>query len=284
MARRADKMHGLPFYHRYPRDLIEAVVEMPKELRGHYALLLDIIYVQNGFAPDDEYDGYIPGILGISKRKWTGSVRPGLIATGRIERTEKSGRYYITNTRATLELDELDQFRRKQSRAGVARHAAPREPDQPRHKSAPQDFRIGFLSVEDDRLPVVYGLLSLHYIDGDENTGREQGEIWSSALAGYTVAEVKAAANRLGNQDRKGKPRPADMRRVLDAARKAAPQQVSSASGITDQHREWAQFIQEGQSWIGPHIKPQTALKLIEAGLVTREQCRAIDIALPKAS
>lgn len=279
MARRADKMHGMLFYKRYPRDFLEGTAKMPLELKGAYSILLDIIYIQNGFAPDDDLSDYIPGNLGCSKRKWTQTIRPKLIQMGKIERVEVDGWLYIRNVRADLELD--DAQKRKTLKAD---DDEPKAEARAASKSAPASFRIGFLSVEDDRLPVVYGLLSLHYIDGDEETGREQGEIWSNALAGYTVAEVKAAANRIASEDRKGKPRPADMRRALDAARKAAPQQVSSASGITDQHREWAQFIQEGQSWIGPHIKPQTALKLIEAGLVTREQCRAIDIALPKAS
>lgn len=100
-------MNGLPYYKRYPRDLIEGTVGMPFELKVTYAFVLDLIYLQGGALPDDPR--YISGVLGVSVRKWN-SLRNALLETGKIQ--EQNGK--LSNYRAIIELESLGKFQDKQ--------------------------------------------------------------------------------------------------------------------------------------------------------------------------
>lgn len=99
----------LPYYKRYPRDLIEGTVNMPFEEKCAYAFLLDLIYVHEGNLPDDPR--WIAGQLNVSVRKWK-SLRSALIERGKIQ---VSGEF-LTNYRAIIELESLGKFQDKQSR------------------------------------------------------------------------------------------------------------------------------------------------------------------------
>jgi len=101
-------MNGLPYYKRYPRDLIEGTIGMSFELKGAYGLILDMIYMQGGFLPDDS--SYISGLLGCNKHKWA-SLRKQLLETGKIQLLDG----FLANSRAFLELKETEKHQRKQS-------------------------------------------------------------------------------------------------------------------------------------------------------------------------
>lgn len=101
-------MNGLPYYKRYPRDFIEGSVGMSFELKGAYAILLDLIYMQGGELPDDPR--YISGLLGVSVRKWN-ALRSDLIEVGKIQVIGK----FLTNYRAVSELESLRKLQDKQA-------------------------------------------------------------------------------------------------------------------------------------------------------------------------
>lgn len=102
-------MNGLPYYPRYPRDLIEGTVGMTFEEKTTYGFILDLIYLQGGKLPDDPR--YIAGILSVSVRKWN-SLRSSLIEGGKIQ---ASGGF-LTNYRAFMELEKLSKYQDKQSK------------------------------------------------------------------------------------------------------------------------------------------------------------------------
>ncbi len=93
----------LPYYKRYPRDFIEGTIGLDLELKGAYAILLDLIYMQGGQLPDDER--YISGLLGCKPNRWK-KIRDELIALGKIE--EIDGK--ISNSRALLELNQIKSY------------------------------------------------------------------------------------------------------------------------------------------------------------------------------
>lgn len=75
-------MSGLPYYPRYPRDFLEATAGMPFELKGAFALLLDLIYMMGDRGLPDE-PRFIAGQLGMSVKKWNG-LRQQLLDAGKI--------------------------------------------------------------------------------------------------------------------------------------------------------------------------------------------------------
>ncbi len=106
-----EKMNGLPYYKRYPRDFIEGTIGMPLELKGPYSILIDLIYMQNGNLPDDAR--YISGLLGCSARQWL-AIRMKLLDTGKIVATDG----YLRNYRADNELLAAKLFQSKQAANG----------------------------------------------------------------------------------------------------------------------------------------------------------------------
>ena len=100
-------MNGLPYYKRYPRDIIDGTVGMTLELKGAYSLVLDLIYLQNGELPDDAR--YISGAIGCSVRQWN-AIRAKLLAMGKIEVRGA----YLGNYRADKELVSSHSYQDKQ--------------------------------------------------------------------------------------------------------------------------------------------------------------------------
>jgi len=109
--------NALPFYKRYPRDLIEGTLGMPFEEKVTYAFVLDLIYLQQGNLPDDSR--YIAGLLGVSVRKWN-SLREKLIERGKIQVIGE----FLTNYRAVIELESLGKYQDKQAenRSGASKN------------------------------------------------------------------------------------------------------------------------------------------------------------------
>jgi uncharacterized protein YdaU (DUF1376 family) len=100
-------MNGLPYYKRFPRDLIEGTVGMPFEEKVTYAFVLDLIYMHGGELPDDAR--YIAGVLGTSVRRWN-VIRAALLERGKIASNEG----LLTNYRAIIELESLRSLQDKQ--------------------------------------------------------------------------------------------------------------------------------------------------------------------------
>lgn len=100
-------MNGLPYYKAYPRDFMDGTIGMSFELKGAYRLVLDLIYMQAGRLPDEAK--YIAANLGCSVRAWN-KYRAELISAGKITIEND----FISNFRATLELEKLEIFQDKQ--------------------------------------------------------------------------------------------------------------------------------------------------------------------------
>ena len=99
---------SLPYYKRFPRDFLEATIGFSLELKGAYAIVLDLIYMRGGRLPDDPQ--YIAGQLGCSVRKWN-SLRAELVSIGKL--SVENG--LISNSRADVLLEETRTFREKQA-------------------------------------------------------------------------------------------------------------------------------------------------------------------------
>jgi uncharacterized protein YdaU (DUF1376 family) len=79
-------MSGSAWYKRYPADFLHSTAMLSCEEKGAYGVLLDLMYERGGPIADDA--GWIARVCGCSQRKWTQSLRPRLIALGKINVTE----------------------------------------------------------------------------------------------------------------------------------------------------------------------------------------------------
>ena len=100
--------NALPFYKMYPRDFFEGTAGMSFEVKGAYAILLNLLYLQKGKLPDDSR--YISGNLGLSVRKWN-SIRKELLATEKI----KIDGDFLTNNRVSEEVEKQRNRNRRKS-------------------------------------------------------------------------------------------------------------------------------------------------------------------------
>lgn len=99
---------SLPYYKRFPRDFLEGTIGLSFEVKGAYAILLDLIYMRDGRLADD--GRYIAGQLGCSVRKWS-AIRDELIEAGKI--TVSAG--IISNFRADYLTEETRKYQDKQA-------------------------------------------------------------------------------------------------------------------------------------------------------------------------
>ena len=72
-------MSGLPYYKRFPVEVLDTTIGLSLETKGAYAVALDLIALHAGLLPDDAR--YISCQLGCSVRKWN-VIRADLIAMG----------------------------------------------------------------------------------------------------------------------------------------------------------------------------------------------------------
>ena len=100
-------MNGLPYYPRYPRDFFDGTIGLSFEVKGAYAMLLDLIYMCGGKLYDDSR--FIAGHMNCSVRAWNG-YRATLIGAGKI----KVENGVISNFRADKELIIQRSFQDKQ--------------------------------------------------------------------------------------------------------------------------------------------------------------------------
>jgi uncharacterized protein YdaU (DUF1376 family) len=99
---------SLPYYKRFPRDFLEGSIGMGLEVKGAFAIVLDLIYMRDGRLPDDAR--FIAGQLGCSVRKWT-AIREELIARGKLQVHEG----FISNFRADYLTEESRKYQDKQA-------------------------------------------------------------------------------------------------------------------------------------------------------------------------
>lgn len=99
---------SLPYYKRFPRDFLEGTIGLSFEVKGAYAIVLDLIYMRDGRLPDDAR--YIAGQLGCSVRKWT-AILAELVKAGKLH--VQSG--VITNFRADYLTEESRKYQDKQA-------------------------------------------------------------------------------------------------------------------------------------------------------------------------
>lgn len=99
---------SLPYYKRFPRDFLEGTIGLSFEVKGAYAIVLDLIYMRDGRLPDDAR--FIAGQLGCSVRKWT-AIRDELISRDKLQ--VRDG--IISNFRADYLTEESRSFQDKQA-------------------------------------------------------------------------------------------------------------------------------------------------------------------------
>ena len=124
---------SLPYYKRFPRDFLEGTIGLSFEVKGAFAIVLDLIYMRDGRLPDDAR--YIAGQLGCSVRKWT-AIREALIEGGKL--MVQDG--IISNFRADYLTEESRKYQDKQAEiAGKPRKNKPlRQPQASQSEPEPE--------------------------------------------------------------------------------------------------------------------------------------------------
>ena len=96
---------SLAFYKRFARDFLEGTAGMSLELKGAYAVIIDLLHLHDGRLPD--CSRYIGGQLGCSTRKATALVEQ-LVECGKLYR-DKS---VLRNTRMDADIEAREQGRK----------------------------------------------------------------------------------------------------------------------------------------------------------------------------
>lgn len=128
---------SLPYYKRFPRDFLEGTIGLSFEVKGAYAIVLDLIYMRDGRLPDDAR--YIAGQLGCSVRKWT-AIRKELVEADKIQCADG----IISNFRADYLTEESRKYQDKQREiAGLPRkNNALRQPKPSQSEPEPEEKRV----------------------------------------------------------------------------------------------------------------------------------------------
>lgn len=108
---------GLEYYRAYPRDFFEGSVGLDGPMRGFYRMVIDLIYMHDGFLLDDW--GHISGNTGFSKIKCKRMMNT-LIAKGKIHVLQENEKFF-TQKRTEIELKDSRKFQEKQSKNIAAR-------------------------------------------------------------------------------------------------------------------------------------------------------------------
>lgn len=138
---------SLPYYKRFPRDFLEGTIGLSFEVKGAYAIVLDLIYMRDGRLPDDAR--YIAGQLGCSVRKWT-AIRAELVEAGKI--IAELG--FISNLRADYLTEETRKYQDKQAEISAKprknNDIAQPELSQPEPHQEPEEVDGGVVGAGDD--------------------------------------------------------------------------------------------------------------------------------------
>lgn len=150
---------GLEYYRAYPRDFFEGVVGMTGDLRGFYRMIIDLIYMHDGFLLNDF--NHIAGMTGYGKTRAKRMLEE-LVKMGKIEVCGENSQYF-TQKRAKLELNTSQKYRKKQENnarerwknndLGYAKGMPPQDHKTTRHNGAyAPSVSEQFLLFENDRV------------------------------------------------------------------------------------------------------------------------------------
>ncbi len=102
------------YYRRRPKKFLDATVGWDWKLKGLYSVLIDIIMLREDDLPDDA--GYIAGMLGCTKNRWT-AAKKQLVDLGKISIIDEK----IVQTSAKLE----QNFRKSKSKQASKNRSKP---------------------------------------------------------------------------------------------------------------------------------------------------------------
>ena len=117
MANRYAGNKGLEYYKAYPRDFFEGTIGMAGQLRGFYRMVIDLVYMHDGFLLNDW--GHISGHTGFGKTQCKRMMQQ-LVESGKIQVSGENGEFF-TQKRAKSELKNSRKFQEKQSNKGHKR-------------------------------------------------------------------------------------------------------------------------------------------------------------------
>lgn len=307
-------MNGLPWYQRFPRDLIEGTVGMPYDVKMQYWALLDLIYLYNNALPDDA--NFICGTFNCSKQLWR-KVRAELISRGKVQINNG----IISNKRAENVLESSTKYSNKQAnnRANPNKNndlqlpeRSPKahqkrtkvEPPQPHTQEQELEGILPSNSKEEEgaqaraSLSVFEEVMLAVGVDPAKPPKFWRGSAATTHVLGWQLVhqlsddEVVEVA-RLSRQDN---PEPPDGPKALDRHMAAFAKAKASAGGIKPStapkaapvhkpvDREavakfWANEINRGAFVAASAIRPDVARAMLAAKLVTPEQLREKGIA-----
>ena len=108
---------GLEYYKAYPRDFFEGTLGMSGQLRGFYRMVIDLIYMHDGFLLSDW--GHIAGLTGYGKTQCR-RMMSQLVEGGKIEVSGKNDEFF-SQKRAKNELKDSRKFQENQSKKASKR-------------------------------------------------------------------------------------------------------------------------------------------------------------------
>lgn len=147
MANRYAGNKGLEYYKAYPRDFFEGTIGMAGPLRGFYRMVIDLVYMHDGFLLNDW--GHISGHTGFGKTQCKRMMQQ-LVESGKIQISGENDEFFTQN-RAKSELKDSRKFQENQANKAAKRWknndlqdatALPKDmPDECHHKTTrPQDL------------------------------------------------------------------------------------------------------------------------------------------------
>ena len=298
--------NGLPWYQRFPRDLIEGTTGMPYDTKLQYWALIDLIYLYNNALPDDA--NFICGIFNCSKQLWR-KVRADLISREKIQ--INSG--VISNKVAEKVLISSEEFSEKQAknRTGKSKNKGLQKPNdnQTETKSEPpqphtqtegiESLRSSIPKEEEEgaqaraSLSVFEEVMRAVGVDPDKPPKFWRGAPAKTHVLGWQIVhgltddEVIEAA-RLSRGDN---PDPPDGPKALDRyvatyakakasagaikpAASASPAPISKPLDRAGLVQFWADTINRGGFVSASSFSPSLAREILATGLVTAEQLK----------
>ena len=118
---------GLEYYKAYPRDFFEGTIGMAGTLRGFYRMVIDLIYMHDGFLLNDW--GHISGHTGFGKTQCKRMMQQ-LVDADKIQLSGGNDEFFTQN-RAKSELKDSRKFRENQANKSAKRWKNKDLPDAP---------------------------------------------------------------------------------------------------------------------------------------------------------
>lgn len=110
---------GLEYYKAYPRDFFEGTVGLKGPLKGFYRMVIDLIYMHDGYLLDDW--NHISGHTGFGRTQCR-RMMDDLINRAKIESISTENERFFVNKRAVSELKTSRKFQENQSKKAVLMH------------------------------------------------------------------------------------------------------------------------------------------------------------------